>query len=48
MEQELQLMKLYEIGKSRVDIAEYAITPSSLVRRIKNHRDTRSFSVKDN
>ena len=45
----LQLVKLYENGKSRADIArEYDITPSSLDRWIKNHRETGSFAAKDN
>ena len=35
----LQLMKLYENGKSRADIArKYDITPSALDRWIKNHQ----------
>lgn len=37
----LQLVKLYENGKSRADIArEYDITPSALYRWIKNHKET--------
>ena len=45
----LQLVKLYENGKSRADITrEYDITPSSLDRWIKNHRETGSFAAKDN
>lgn len=45
----LQLVKLYENGKSRADICrEYEITPSSLDRWIKNHQETGSFSAKDN
>ena len=45
----LQLVKLYENGKSRADIArEYELTPSALDRRIKNHQETGSFAVKDN
>ncbi|HCG4536088.1 IS3 family transposase [Ureibacillus chungkukjangi] len=45
----LQMVKLYENGKSRADIArEYEITPSALDRWIKNHQGTGSFSAKDN
>ena len=45
----LQLVKLYENGKSRADIArEYDITPSALDRWIKNHQNTGSFAAKDN
>lgn len=45
----LQLVKLYENGKSRADIArEYDITPSALDRWIKNHSETGSFVAKDN
>ena len=45
----LQLVKLYENGKSRADIArEYDITPSVLDRWIKNHKETGSFAAKDN
>ncbi len=45
----LQLVKLYENGKSRADIArEYDITPSALDRWIKNHQETDSFAAKDN
>lgn len=45
----LQLVKLYENGKSRLDIArEYDITPSALDRWIKNHSETGSFAAKDN
>ncbi|WP_427448956.1 IS3 family transposase [Pedobacter suwonensis] len=45
----LQLVKLYENGKSRADICrEYEITPSSLDRWIKNHQETGSFFAKDN
>jgi transposase len=45
----LQLVKLYENGKSRADIArEYDITPSALDRWIKNHRESGSFAAKDN
>ncbi|RNC97926.1 transposase, partial [Lysinibacillus halotolerans] len=37
----LQLVKLYENGKSRADICrEYEITPSALDRWIKNHQET--------
>lgn len=45
----LQLVKLYENGKSRADIArEYDVTPSALDRWIKNHQETGSFAAKDN
>lgn len=45
----LQLVKLYENGKSRADMArEYDITPSVLDRWIKNHQETGSFAAKDN
>lgn len=45
----LQLVKLYENGKSRADIArEYELTPSALDRWIKNHQETGSFAAKDN
>jgi len=45
----LQLVKLYENGKSRADIArEYDITPSALDRWIKNHQESGSFTAKDN
>lgn len=45
----LQLVKLYENGKSRVDIArETDITPSALDRWINNHKETGSFAAKDN
>lgn len=45
----LQLVKLYENGKSRADISrEYDITPSALDRWIKNHQETGSFAAKDN
>lgn len=37
----LQLVKLYEKGKSRADIArEYEVTPSALDCWIKNHQET--------
>lgn len=43
------MVKLYENGKSRADIArEYDITPSSLDRWIKNHQETGSFKAEDN
>ncbi|QWH76975.1 hypothetical protein EXW59_09925 [Bacillus mycoides] len=49
LEFKLQLVKLYENGKSRADIAhEYDLTPSALDRWIKNHKDTGSFVAKDN
>ncbi|MBK3497071.1 transposase [Viridibacillus sp. YIM B01967] len=45
----LQIVQLYENGKSRADIArEYDITPSALDRWIKNHQETGSFSAKEN
>ena len=45
----LQLVKLYENGKSRSDIArEYDITPSALDRWIKNHKESGSFKAGDN
>lgn len=45
----LQLVKLYGNGKSRADIArEYDITPSASDRWIMNHRETGSFTAKDN
>ena len=45
----LQLVKLYENGKPRTDIAkEYDITPSALDRWIKNHKETGSFKADDN
>ena len=45
----LQLVKLYENGKSRADISrEYDISPSALDRWIKNHQETGSFAAKDN
>lgn len=45
----LQMVKLYENGKSRADIArEYDITPSALDRWIKNHQETGSFKAEDN
>ena len=45
----LQLVKLYENGKSRTDIArEYDITPSALDRWIKNQQETGSFKAVDN
>jgi transposase len=45
----LQLVKLYENGKSRADICrEYEITPSALDRWIKNHQETGSFTAEDN
>ena len=45
----LQLVKLYENGKSRADICrEYEITPSALDRWIKNHQDTGVFTAQEN
>ncbi|MGG4039836.1 transposase, partial [Heyndrickxia ginsengihumi] len=42
----LQLVKLYENGKSRANICrEYEITPSALDRWIKNHQKTGSFTA---
>ncbi|WP_374724354.1 transposase, partial [Calidifontibacillus erzurumensis] len=44
----LQMVKLYENGKSRADIArEYELTPSALDRWIKNHKETGSFKAED-
>jgi transposase len=44
----LQLVKLYENGKSRADIARgYNITPSALDRWIKNHKESGSFKAED-
>lgn len=40
----LQMVKLYENGKSRAAIArEYDLTPSGLDRWIKNHQETGSI-----
>ncbi len=45
----LQMVKLYENGKSRADIVrEYDITPSAMDRWIKNHQETGSFKAEDN
>ena len=45
----LQLVKLYENGKSRADISmEYDINPSALDRWIKNHQEMGSYAAKDN
>ena len=45
----LQMVKLYENGKPRAEIAkEYGLTPSALDRWIKNHQETGSFAAKDN
>ncbi|GEK35702.1 transposase [Kurthia sibirica] len=45
----LQLVKLYENGKPRAEIAqEYDITLSALDRWIKNHKETGSFAAKYN
>ncbi|KYG90276.1 transposase [[Bacillus] sp. KCTC 13219] len=45
----LQLVKLYENGKPRAEIArEYDITPSTLDCWIKNHQATGSSAAKDN
>ena len=45
----LQMVKLYENGKPRAEIAkEYELTPSALDRWIKNHQETGSFAAKDN
>ncbi|WP_139994894.1 transposase, partial [Kurthia sp. Dielmo] len=44
----LQMVKLYENGKSRADIVrEYDLTPSGLDKWIKNHQATGSFAAKD-
>ena len=43
----LQLVKLYENGKSRADICrEYEITPYALDRWIKNHQETGHLLLK--
>nr|WP_143180081.1 IS3 family transposase [Domibacillus mangrovi] len=48
-ELKLQLVKLFENGKPRADIArEYDITPPALDRWIKNYRESGSFAAKDN
>lgn len=45
----LQMVKLYENGKSRADITrEYDLTASALDKWIKNHQATGSFAAKDN
>lgn len=45
----LQMVKLYENGKSRADIVrEYDLTASALDKWIKNHQATGSFAAKDN
>ena len=45
----LQMVRLYENGKPRAEIAkEYELTPSALDRWIKNHQETGSFAAKDN
>ncbi|MRI80811.1 transposase [Aerococcaceae bacterium DSM 109653] len=45
----LQLVKLYENGKSLADIArEYEIATSALDRWINNRQETSSFVAKDN
>lgn len=45
----LQMVKLYENGKSRADIVrEYDLLPSGLDKWIKNHQTTSSFATKDN
>lgn len=45
----LQMVKLYENGKSRADITrEYDLTASTLDKWIKNHQATGSFTAKDN
>ena len=43
------MVKLYENGKSRADIArEYDLTLSALDRWIKNQQETGSFKAEDN
>lgn len=45
----LQMVKLYENGKSRTDLVdEYDLTPSALDRWIKDYQKTGSFKVEDN
>lgn len=45
----LQMVQLYENGKSRADIVrEYDLTPSALDSWIKKHQNTGSFKAKDN
>lgn len=45
----LQMVKLYENGKTRADIVrEYDLTASALDKWIKNHQATGSFVAKDN
>ena len=45
----LQMVKLYENGKSRADIVrEYDLTSLGLDKWIKNHQTTGSFVAKDN
>lgn len=45
----LQMIKLYENGKSRADIVrEYELTSSALDTWIKNHQTTGTFTAKEN
>ena len=45
----LQIIKLYENGKSKNDIVrEYNISPSTIHGWIKNYNNSGSFSKKDN
>ena len=45
----LQMVKLYENGKSRTDLVnEYDLTPSALDRWIKDYQKTSSFKAEDN
>lgn len=45
----LQMVKLYENGKLRNEIArEYDLTPSALGKWIKQHQNTGSFNHQDN
>ena len=45
----LQIVKLYENGKSRTDIVrEYDLSPSALDNWIKNHQTTGAFTAKEN
>lgn len=45
----LQMVRLFENGKSKSDIArEYDLTRSALDKWIKNHQNSCSFNVVDN
>ena len=45
----LQMVKLFENGKSRADLArEYDLTPSALDSWIKKHQTSGSFTAADN